>query len=629
MAEGILGGLLGEDEERPEVEAPEGTAAAEAFAAAVAARLSANDPDVARETTAFLREQTRLLKIQSEHIEDEHALRMAHLHNQVKEENVRRLGLRLRVTIQLFAALIAIVLAIGLALMVHDAVTSRQVIIEPINTPPSLASDGLNGRALAAGLLDVLTNIQAASRSNVEHRNLSNAWTNEIAIEVPETGISIGQLQKLLRERFGHDQHIDGDLVRTSTGLELTVRGNGILAKTFEGKIDGVVRLLKDAGEYVYSQSQPGLWTAYLTNNNRYDEAIRFAKEAFNSIDPTERPYVLNYWANAVAIKGGPNAMVEALTLYREAVRLKPEYWSGYTNIMYALNGLGREEEAIRVGKEMMQAAGGRPGKAPESEYQNYDQMLSDLPAVYAAALSDLQSHGGVGTNGSGTGAESLYVANIEINMHDVEAASLRLKTTIVDEGNVVDWAQAATLRANIAEELENFEMAAKEWDKFARAYANPIVSTSNPQTLCGAAVTYKKAGQHSKADAALNAVGDLQFIDCYRGRGDVLDLRGDWAGAQEWYAKAVNLGPSIPWGYYSWGVALAKHGDLEGAAAKFKDANQRGPHWADPLKAWGDVLVKQGKPKEALAKYDEALKYAPNWKQLKEARAVIAQAKG
>jgi tetratricopeptide (TPR) repeat protein len=115
-------------------------------------------------------------------------------------------------------------------------------------------------------------------------------------------------------------------------------------------------------------------------------------------------------------------------------------------------------------------------------------------------------------------------------------------------------------------------------------------------------------------------------MVDCYRFSGDGLDLRVDWAWAQDWYAKAMKLGPSTPAAYYSWGVALAKHGDLDGAAAKLKDANQKGPHWVDPLKAWGDVLVKQGKTKEALVKYDEALKYAPNWKQLEEARAKIAK---
>jgi hypothetical protein len=54
-----------------------------------------------------------------------------------------------------------------------------------------------------------------------------------------------------------------------------------------------------------------------------------------------------------------------------------------------------------------------------------------------------------------------------------------------------------------------------------------------------------------------------------------------------------LKLGPSIPSGYYSWGLALAKHGNLDGAAAQFKEANRHGPHWADPLKAWGDVLAK------------------------------------
>ena len=138
--------------------------------------------------------------------------------------------------------------------------------------------------------------------------------------------------------------------------------------------------------------------------------------------------------------------------------------------------------------------------------------------------------------------------------------------------------------------------------------------------------MTYEKAGQPAKADAALKPFGNGMFVDCYRFKGDVLDLRGDWSGAQKAYADAVALAPDLPAAYFSWGVALLKHGDLAGAEAKLKDANQRGPHWADPLKAWGDVLLKQGKGKEALAKYNEALKYAPNWTQLKGAREAAAK---
>src|SRR5260370_20254630 len=39
----------------------------------------------------------------------------------------------------------------------------------------------------------------------------------------------------------------------------------------------------------------------------------------------------------------------EALLLYREALRLKPDYWNAYNNVMYALNGLGDEEGLVRV----------------------------------------------------------------------------------------------------------------------------------------------------------------------------------------------------------------------------------------------------------------------------------------
>jgi tetratricopeptide (TPR) repeat protein len=628
MAEGLVGGVLGDDDEKPELQSAETPAGAEAFAAAVAAIASRQDPEVARKTAEFLERQSRLLETQREHLKDEHAARLHLLRGQAREVDIRRFGLRLRVAFQVFIALLATAIGLGVAIMIRDAVTSHSVVIDSFNAPPSLAADGLNGQVLASGLLDVLTRIQAASRANIEHRNLSNAWTNQISIDVPETGISIGQLERTLKTRFGHDQHIEGDLVKTPAGLALTVRGTEILPRTFTGEAGALDKLLTQAGEYVFGQSQPGLWAAYLSNNDRDDEAISFAQRAANTVAASERPYVLNYWANAIADKGGQGALTEALRLYREAVRLKPDYWSGYNNIMFALSGLGNEEGAVQAGEQLRKVAGGRPGRAPEFMYLNYDSAVSDLPAMHAELIADMESHGGIGTATAVSGAENLQVAQYDVQMHDVAAATLRLKTTPVDEKNLPDVATAAFDRALLAEETVDLQTAAKEWDAYIAAYANPMVSTSNPATICYAAVSYEKTGQPAKADAALNAVGKLTFVDCYRFRGDVLELRGDWSNAQAWYAKAVNLAPSIPLGYYSWGIALAKHGDLDGAAAKLKDANQKGPHWADPLKAWADVLATREHKREALGKYDEALKYAPNWAALKDARQAAAKQK-
>jgi len=276
------------------------------------------------------------------------------------------------------------------------------------------------------------------------------------------------------------------------------------------------------------------LWSAYLSNNDRSDEAIRFAQGAYATVDASERPYVLNYWANAIVDKGGEGANREALPMYRETVRLKPDYWTGYNNIMAALAALGDEDGMVHVGEQMMKAAGGRPGRAPENLYQNYDEEIWDLQAKRASSIADMESHGGIGTTIAAGGAENLQVALIEVLMHDGDAAALRLKTTPVDEKNVPDAAPAAMDWALLAEERADLEAAAKQWDTYAAAYADPVVSTSNPQYICDAAVTYEKTGQSAKADAVLKPFGNVTMVDCYRFKGDVLDLRGDWAGAQE-----------------------------------------------------------------------------------------------
>ncbi|MGH8283249.1 MAG: hypothetical protein ACRESE_05330 [Gammaproteobacteria bacterium] len=78
-----------------------------------------------------------------------------------------------------------------------------------------------------------------------------------------------------------------------------------------------------------------------------------------------------------------------------------------------------------------------------------------------------------------------------------------------------------------------------------------------------------------------------------------------------------MNLAPSLPMAYQSWGLALLRHGDYKGAIVKFQQANQRGPHWCDPLKYWGDALAAQGNYKAAIQKYAGASQYTPGWSAL------------
>jgi hypothetical protein len=129
---------------------------------------------------------------------------------------------------------------------------------------------------------------------------------------------------------------------------------------------------------------------------------------------------------------------------------------------------------------------------------------------------------------------------------------------------------------------------ASSEMEAFGAIFEDPAAAASIPSFECWIAPTEQNAGHPDKADGVLRTSG--HFVDCYRFRGDILE--------QKAYAEAIALAPDLPAGYYSLGVALAKHGDFGGAEADFQNANCRGPHWADPLKAWGDLLMKQGKGK-------------------------------
>jgi tetratricopeptide (TPR) repeat protein len=391
-----------------------------------------------------------------------------------------------------------------------------------------------------------------------------------------------------------------------------------VLPRTFTGPSDSLGALTVQAAEYVYGRAQPALYAAYLSSVGRDADAIAFSRSAFATTPADERPVLLNAWANALGDSGG--SQTEVLDLYRAALALKPDYWVAYNNVMNSAWAMGDEEGAWRAGEKMRDAAGGRPGRAPELYYQNWDTLTWNLQAWRAAMAADADKTSGAG---SLTNSDSPAIADIDARLHDPADAELQLETAQASASDPTIAAMAHFVHGRLAAEAGDNAKAATEMEAFGAAYADPLVSSDYPGYNCWIAPAEEAAGHPDRADAALKAGG--HFVDCYRFRGDILDHRGDWAGAQRAFADAVALAPDLPAAYYSWGRALARHGDLDGAVAKFAAANQRGPHWADPLKTWGDALMRQGKPNEALEKYNEALKYAPAWTALQEARARAA----
>ncbi len=502
--------------------------------------------------------------------------------------------------------------------VLHDAFTSRAVVIEPFDAPAALESRGITAKTIGSAILDQLRQLQASTRTDVASREVSGSWGEEINMEVPEVGISVKELSRLLKARFGHDLRVAGDLIETGPGeLALTVRSGNFPSSTFKGSMDNWELLTSRAAEYVYSQAEPVRWAYYLTNQNRNKEAVEFSRTSFGAAEKGLRPFLLHTWATGAR---GLGDLREAATLDRASIRLKPDYWDSYHNLQLDLAALQDEEGAWRVGREMQRAAGGRPGRAPEDDYLIFDVLTWNLRSVLANEVKDSDATGGLGTRTSSIG---LLIADAQINLHDPEAARLTLQTVKDDPTNAETSVISHFEAGRLAMETGDVGTAAREMDLFIAMFTDPAVINDNIGDACFAAPATEAAGHPDKADEVLRKAG--RFVDCFRFRADILAGRGDWNGAQRAYADAVALAPDLPAAYYSWGVALAKHGNLTAAISKLKDATQRGPYWADPLKAWGDILVKQGHPRDALVKYEAALRFAPSWAALKEARDAAA----
>ena len=206
---------------------------------------------------------------------------------------------KLRIAINASILIIAAAAVLALVSMAVSAARSRTVIIEAFDAPPALAPYGITGKTAAADVQDAFFLVQRNVRSGVTKRDIANGWTQEIEVEVPKTGLSIGQISRLMKAWLGNDTHVGGTLVQLAPDrVALTVRGDNIQAKRFEGSLAELPALATKAAEYVYGEAEPALFTLYLVQSNRYPEADTFARAKIGRVTPPTR-----YGCSAIGLR--------------------------------------------------------------------------------------------------------------------------------------------------------------------------------------------------------------------------------------------------------------------------------------------------------------------------------------
>ncbi len=621
MAEGFLGGLLGGDDAAAEgaegLEAAGKDARSESLALSVATDLARGDPEVARHTAVFMEAQATIARLEAAQAPKELHFRLHHLRTQAHEGRLRRAGQRVRLAMQVFAALAVGLVAFAFLSMFYGAVTSHSIVIDAFRAPSALAGQGLTGDVVASGILDTLQKLQDATRADTKGLETHGAWASDIKVEVPETGVSVGEIDRLLHDRLGHDVHIDGDLIQNAGGLRLTVRGDGIPASTFTGTDIGT--LTTRAAEYVYGRSQPVRYAIYLSETNRWADALAFLPGAFGRASTdTERATLATDWGTDYVAIGHSD---QAAGKYRLAISLASR-WSRYfwvsSDGLISAEALSHGEEAAWMPARAMLdavATAPAPDRPPVRNLGNAAQVVWDLPLLLAGYLQDVSLFGIAGTFLNSVGPS---IADVYSLLHDPAQSARYVAAS--DPADLLTQAETWLLQGYAALDRGDAAGAVEPFAAFDKAWlASPDVHYAFADQPCFLGLAYGLAGRLAEADAVFTRIGP--WSRCYAFRGDVLAHGGDVAGAERAWAAGIRILPDLPMIYLHRGLFELGRNELGPAEADFSAAAGKAPHFADPLKAWGDLLAREGRWRAAVTKYDQALIYAPAWAELHQAR--------
>ena len=582
-----------------------------AIAMDIALEEARNNPRLQGTVDAYLKKQIRLSDLQ------EH-----HLHEQFKS---LRLGLwekRMGVLLRIATAITGIAFASGIAFLIWGAAHSRDLLIDSFSIPSDMAARGISGQAVASKLLDGLSLLESQSSTIRAPQSYANNWSQaDIKVDIPETGISLGELDRFLRQKFGHDTHVSGEVERTASGLSLTARAAGQNADTVTGPETDLDKLVLNLAELVFKRAEPYRYGIYLVSHGRVDEAIAVFSNVAASGPVTERVWAYVGWSNAIAARDGLDAR---LRLVQQAVALDPNFTPALANVASIEQSRSHPEESLRIARFLLRAYDSESAKASLTEASRLGGKATYVVRInvgLGAFHEGTEYFSRTYANGPSAGATAPWaeLAADQAGEHNVTAARATMAPTQQDSGVMPGMTAFRNMQAMLAVEsqagnwtgvLSQAKAMEGLFPRFPGAHYFDILETPL------AAIAEAKLGHFAQAESLI-APTKADCYDCLMARAQIAEMQSQHARGDYWFERAVKEAPSIPFAYYEWGQALMQRGDFTGAIAKFKLANQKGPHFADPLEMWGEVLIAQNRSDLALAKFSEATKYAPNWGRL------------
>jgi tetratricopeptide (TPR) repeat protein len=569
---------------------------------------------------AFIDKQNALADLQIEDLQRENAIRHWSL-------RVRHISDVLKLGFELALGFIVVAIAVGLGLEIWAAAHANGLVIDAFAVPPAMADKGLSGQVVASKLLDRLTFLQSETTSTRAASSFANDWTNDIKVEIPDTGISLGEVVRYLHNTLGQEMHLSGEMYQMPQGgAALTVRIDNDGGQTFaasSGDLDGMIQR---AALAVYARAQPYRYSVYLFQHDRIKEAYAESKSLAENGPPEERAWGYIGMSNGADFMG---QFEEARNDVLLARKLDPNLLLSHLLVANTEGLLEHEQAAVDAARGTLAFvksgnSGGTTPKWLKLGTDNANLVVVEVTGDYRAAIE---------ATGSDRWFQPVYgttEAAVDLALgHDLKGAEAKIAQISQSRLSQITYDSGSD---NAAYVQTLVSMSRQDWQAAIgvlmhdRILARESMLRSHGQfsdratreyfTAPLLAVLYARAGDWAKADTELKPL-PLDCDACTRARGKVESIRHNWNAAAHWFALVSARSPDIPLADADWGAMLIAKGDLDGAIAKFASANKKGPHFADPLEMWGEALIAKNRSDLALTKFEEANKYAPKWGRL------------
>ncbi|HEX4080730.1 MAG TPA: tetratricopeptide repeat protein [Rhizomicrobium sp.] len=555
----------------------------------------------------YLQKQSRLAELQIEELEQELRLR----HWSLRFGNVSAV---MKVSFEIAVAFIVLAIAAGIAAAIWSAANDRGLVVEAFGVPPDLAAKGLTGEVIADKILDRLSDFQAQTVSQRVSASYANNWGDDIKVQIPETGVSIGEFNRALHQWLGHETRISGEVYRVPGGIAIAARVGGESTPVFKGGEADIDTLVDKTSQRIYRSTQPYRYASWLSNRGRLAESNAVLQSVVDGDNAHERVWAYNGLAHNMIVVG---AVARADEFARRAIASDPHVLLPQFNLADGEADQGQDEIGLRAAELTLKATSAGDPELDKTSFTRgvlgMRQQIAQLTGDYLAARDFRRQLQNFEDPEDAREDEMQACASL----HDLacfRAVAASLSPHSNDTSHLV-WVAA----------LQQARIALHRWDaviKVSPTFHDGLLK--NPSMKGWLALSdaplQALAAAHlgdTKRAHALIAPTALDCVLCLRIRGQIDELDSNWNGAAYWFTRAVQQAPSAPLAYSDWGAMLLAKGDYDGAIAKFQSAHAKGPHFSDPLEMWGEALMRKNRSDLALAKFEEANKYAPNWGRL------------